>query len=148
MTIPILKKKVAELSAEKEKWDTSIEAAVKIGLLFYENKLEKPTTKDSFIEEFAEQLGKGLPDSTIEKIYKMLPTGYKLKGGRPKKSTGASGSNTASDSAIKAAVYAGSIYETNDAKSLDKLKKTLKEAEYEVPSDEILNKIIAAVKDI
>ncbi|NVN97595.1 hypothetical protein HXX01_05240, partial [Candidatus Nomurabacteria bacterium] len=40
--LPKLKKKVAELSDEKVKWDASIEAAAKIGLLFYDESHQRP----------------------------------------------------------------------------------------------------------
>lgn len=149
MDLPMLRKKVAELTIEKDKWDRSITAAAQIGLLFYENELPKPITKDEFIQKFTLQLGEGLPDSTIEKIYKLLPSDYKLKGGRPKKTAGTDNGTANIDTvAIRAAVYAGSIYDTSDAKKPTALMKVLKEAEYDVPSDEILNKIIAAVKEI
>lgn len=37
---------------------------------------------------------------------------------------------------------------TDDAKSVAKLKKTLSGEDYDIPSEEILNKIVAAVKDM
>lgn len=140
----------AELGAlrlEKIKWDKSIDAATKVGLLFYEQGLEKQSTKEAFMKEFVDHL-EDLPGSTIERIYKALPPGYKQLGGRPKKSNGTDGGNVVSDAAIKAAVYAGSIFDTTDAKDLIELRKALSEAKYVVPSDEILNKIITAVENI
>lgn len=144
--LPSLRKQVSELSAEKDKWDASIEAATKIGLLFFENGIEKPISKVAFINEFAEHIGSGLHDSTIERIYKSLPTEYRQKGGRPKKTK--SGNNVVDVAAIKAAVYAGSIFETDNAKSLNKLKRSLKEGEYEIPADDILKIIISEVNDL
>src|ERR1039457_202819 len=95
------------LRLEKIKWDSSIEAATKIGLLFYEHGLEKQSSKEAFMKEFAEQLGNELHDSTIEKIYKALPSGYKLSGGRPKKDT----TSVNIDNIIQAAVFVGTLHE-------------------------------------
>ena len=145
--LPVLRKQVAELTAEKGKWDASIEAAVKIGLLFYENQLEKPVVKAKFIEMFSDMLGQGLPDSTVDKIYKNLPTEYKLRGGAPKKTTG-SDYGVDIDTIIKAAVYAGSIYDTDDVKEVKSLKATFSDEGIDISSVEVLNKIIKAVKDI
>ncbi len=139
------RKLLGELKLEKEKWDASIVAAVKVGLLFYENGLEKPVSKESFIKGFTDHLGDGLPDSTIEKIYRALPSGYRLVGGRPKKN--ATDKQMDINTIIKAAVYAGSIYDTDDAKDVVKLRDTLLDAEYDVPDDDHLKVIVAAVKD-
>ncbi|MHB9148244.1 MAG: hypothetical protein ACYC2U_07730 [Candidatus Amoebophilus sp.] len=144
LTIPLMKQKIAMLEAEKIKWDASIEAAARVGLLFYENGLEKPSTKDIFVKEFYQHLGEGLHDSTIEKIHKALPAEYKLKGGRPKKND----SSEDIDNIIAAATYAGSIHERREAKISAKLKLELRDNSYPVPSDDILDKITAAVKKI
>jgi hypothetical protein len=139
---------LGSLRTEKEKWDASIVAATEIGLLFYEGGLTKPTTRDAFMEEFRDKVG-GLPDTTIEKIYKALPPEYRHKGGKPKKpSNGASYGDDGLWVVIKAAVYAGSIFDTNDGKDIRKLAASLLDNDYKVPSEEILKKIVDAVRAI
>ncbi|MEI8280493.1 MAG: hypothetical protein WCG87_12070 [Bacteroidota bacterium] len=146
LPLPKMKQQVAMLAAEKKKTDASIMAAAKIGLLFYEDGLQKPATEAKFLAEYKNQLDKlpSLPDTTIKRIYKNLPDGYRFS---------QSGGKMSTDQAditpiIKAAVYAGSIYDTDDVKTLDKLKSELELNDYDLPSDDVLNKIIVTVKDI
>jgi hypothetical protein len=143
-----LKQQVVMLAAEKSKWDTSIMAAANIGILFYEEGLQKPATLEKFVSEYKKHLDKfpNLPDTTIKKIYKHLPEGYRYSrtGGKVARDDQAADIT----SIIKAAVYAGSIYDTDDVKKLVKLKAELVVNEYTLPSDDMLLKIIEAVEDI
>ena len=139
------RKKLKELENEKLKWDASIRAATNIGLLYYEGGLPKQAKKDEFIKMYREML-EDLPDSTIDMLYGALPTEYRNLGGRPKKAADSMTCNI--DAVIKAAVYAGSIYDTDDVKSLAKLKKELQDNEYVLPPDEILKQIIEVTKNI
>lgn len=105
----MVEKKVKELSNEKDKWDKSIVAAAKIGLLFYEGKLPKPATKPEFVEQFGNEFEK-LPKSTVEKIYQSLPAEYRNTGGSPaKEPTGVD--DVTVDNIIVVSAYAG--YLTN-----------------------------------
>jgi hypothetical protein len=143
------KRELAVLKNEKLKWDASIAAAVQIGLLFWEGELSKPTTKEAFISEFNEKVG-GLPDTTVEMIYKALPTEYRNRGGKPKKiSTEIVGTGTDElNTAIKAAVYAGSLFDTNDVKSTKGLTGILEKNKYQIPSETVLQKIVEAAMDV
>lgn len=147
---PTIATELGTLRNEKLKWDASIRAAAEIGLLFFEGELPKPTTKDAFVKEFNSKVG-GLPDTTVEMIYKALPSEYRHKGGKPKVSrtesaaiAGVSDLNIS----IKAAVYAGSIYDERDAKDVSRLATMLKNNNYELPPEAVLQKIVEYVKDI
>lgn len=148
LPLPQLKQQVAMLAAEKKKWDASIMAAAKIGLLFCEEGSQKPVTEDKFISEYKKHLDKfpALPDTTLKRIYKNLPDGYRFsrEGGKAPSSE----QEVNLTSIIKAAVYAGSIYDTDAAKVLKDLKDELAEYKYQIPTDNVLQKIIEAVKDI
>ncbi|MBL0226254.1 MAG: hypothetical protein IPQ16_12030 [Geobacteraceae bacterium] len=146
LPLPKMKQQLAILAAEKKKTDAAIMAAAKIGFMFYEEGLPKPTTEKLFVSEYKKYLDKlpELPETTIKRIYKNLPEGYRASrdGGK------VASEQTDLTPIIKAAVYAGSIYDTDDVKKLSKLKAELEENEYDLPSDDVLNKIIEAVKDI
>jgi len=149
-TDPAIATELGTLRNEKLKWDTSIRAAAEIGLLFYEGELPKPTTKAAFVKDFSSKVG-GLPDTTVEMIYKSLPTEYKHKGGKPKVSRTESASITGIGDlniAIKAAVYAGSIHEEREARDKNRLAIMLKENDYQVPPEAVLEKIVEYVKDV
>lgn len=141
-----LKQKVVMLAAEKKKWDASIIAATKIGLLFYEEGLPKPTNEKAFVAEYKKHFDKlpPLPETTIKRIYTHLSDGYRraIDGGQ------ISGVQIDIAAIVNAAVYAGTIYDTDDVKILEKLRAELTEHKYALPSDDILSKIIEAVKDI
>jgi hypothetical protein len=150
MTLPQMKHQVAILTEDKKKCDAAVMAAAKIGLLFCEEGLQKPATQKKFVAEYKKHLDKfpGLHDTTIKRIYKNLPEGYRFS---------RDGGKLSSDQVdilpiIKAAVFAGSIYDTDDVKDLGKLKadltEFLKEHNCELPSDDVLLKIIEATKDI
>ena len=141
---PGVNKELGELRNEKEKWDASIEAATKIGMLFYESDLDEQPTKEAFTKEFSKQLGMGLPESTIEKIYKALPLKHKQPGGRPKKD----GAAINLDSVIKAAAFAGTLHEAHERLKLVSLTNELKDIGITPPDDVTLRKIIDAVKSL
>lgn len=149
-TDPAIAIELGTLRNEKIKWDTSIRAATEIGLLFYEGELSKPTTRAAFVEEFNSKVG-GLPDTTVTMIYKALPSDYKHKGGKPKiaKSEASAVSRIGDlNTAIKAAVFAGSIYETPDAKDVGRLSEMLTGNKCQVPPTTVLEKIIEYVKEV
>lgn len=150
LTFPQMKQQVAMLAEQKKNWDASVMAAAKIGLLFYEKGLQKPTNEKIFVSEYKKHLDNfhGLQNETIKRIYKNLPEPYRHS---------RIGGKTASEqidisTIIKSAVYAGSIFDTDDVKDLGKLKVELtdylKERNCELPSDDVLEKIIEATKDI
>jgi len=137
-----LKRHYGMLRDEESKWRRAIAIAAKIGILFYERNLDKPTNRDAFLAEYKAEFDTILKNDTVAKhIYSSLPEHYRGgKGGRE---------NTVDIvPIIKAAVYAGSIYDTDDVKYLETLKSDLAGHQYRVPPDEILMKIIEATKDI
>jgi len=141
---PKIAAELGSLRLEKDKWDASIDAATKIGLLFYEKGLEKQPTKEAFIKAFVEHLGDELPGSTIERIYKALPSGYKQLGGRPKKDTATENI----DNVIQAAAFAGTLHEAPVRLKISNLRDELKDIGISVPDDSILKKIIDAIKNL
>lgn len=149
LPLPKLKQQVVMLATERNKWDASMRAATKIGILFYEGGLPKPATLEVFISEYKKHLGElpNLPDTAIKKIYKYLPDGYRhsKSGGRATKDK----SQTIDiNPIIKAAVYAGSLTGSKDAGSLQKLKERLAKDDIPIPADDILNKIFDELSDI
>lgn len=138
MPVSTLKKKVAELSNEKVKWDKSLVIAAKVGLLFYEKGLSKPSTEKAFKAEYAKEFA-GIPNKTVSLIYKSLPAEYRNLGEKPPKET------NDLDPVIKAAVLAGAQSGERDSMNAKSLRKSLSMEGYEVPSDGVLEKIIAAV---
>ena len=75
-------RELGQLRREKEKWDASINVAVKIGVYCHEQNKEL-TRKE--IWEYVIHIDKNLPDTTIEKIWKAIPEQFRSKGGRPQK---------------------------------------------------------------
>lgn len=137
-----IKKYYGMLQNEESKYRRALPIAVKIGLLFYERSLGKPTTRPAYLEAYKQEFDSILKnDSLAKEIYSYLPEEY--RGGVKTLETSVEILPT-----IKAAVYAGSIYDIDDAKDLDKLKRELAEFEYQIPPDDILAKIIEAVKAI
>lgn len=146
LPLPKMKQQVAMLAAEKKKTDAAIMAAAKIGFMFYEEGLSKPTTEKLFVSEYKKYLDKlpELPDTTIKRIYKNLPEGYRAS---------RDGGKVTSDQAdvvpiIKAAAFAGSMAYERDSMNVSALKKSLSLEQYLIPSDDILKEIIAAVKKL
>jgi len=132
------------LTEEKKKWDASIMATAKIGLLFCEEGLQKPATEEKFLSEYKSHLDKfpALHDTTLKRIYKNLPDGYRFS---------RSGGNIASEQAdltpiIKAAAFAGSMAYDRASMNKTSLKKSMSLEQYVIPSDDLLVKIIDAVK--
>lgn len=146
MTIPALRKKVAELANEKDKWDKSIVAAAKIGLLFYEKGLSKPTTEKEFVAEFSKEFD-DLPKTTISKIYRSLPPEYRNKGGSPQKEASGIDDDTI-DTIIEAAVAAGLIIGGEEVKDAKDLSQKLTRYEFEAPPEKYLRAISGACKRV
>lgn len=141
-----IKKNYGMLRREVIKLKSAIPIATKIGLLFYEHNLNKPTTKPAFIAAYKKEFDAMLKNDTLAKeIYRNLPEEYRSASGSP-------GNAVDLMPIIKAAVYAGSIYDTEDVKIPEKLKIDLVEyfnaTGYQVPTDDVLLKIIEAVKDL
>jgi len=76
------KRELGQLRREKEKWDTSLNAAVQIGIFCHEQNRE--VTRDKVWSK-AYEIDDSLPETAIEKIWKSIPGNYKSKGGRPPK---------------------------------------------------------------
>jgi hypothetical protein len=76
------KRELGQLRRQKEKWDASINVAVKIGVYCQEQNriLNRHEIWDQVIH-----IDKNLPDTTIEKIWKAIPEQFRSKGGHPKK---------------------------------------------------------------
>ncbi|HCE66861.1 MAG: hypothetical protein A2X82_11615 [Geobacteraceae bacterium GWC2_55_20] len=142
----ILRKKVAELSNEKDKWDKSITTAAKIGLLFYEKELPIPTTEDAFVSDFIKEFS-GLPKKTISMIYKSLPAKYRNKGGSPPKESVGIDDDTL-DLIIETAVASGLIIGDEEVKDAKELEKQLARLEFDVPPEEYLRVISGACKRV
>lgn len=146
LPMPKLKQQVAMLAAEKKKTDAAIMVAAKIGLMFCEEGLHKPVTEKQFLVEYKKHLDMFpfLPDTTIKRIYKNLPAGYRFSrdGGQMP------GEQADMRPVIKAAAFAGSIVSARDNMNVGSLKKSLSIEHYAIPSDGILEEIIAAVKNL
>lgn len=76
------KRKLGQLRREKEKWNSSIDVAVKIGIFCQQ---ENRVFNRHEIEDEVFRIDKNLPHTTFERIWKAIPQQYKSKGGRPKK---------------------------------------------------------------
>jgi len=70
------------LREEKKKWDSSIVAAVQVGVNFA--NLGRQIIRDE-LKDFIYKTDKTMPNTTIDKIWKALPDKYKKGSGRPKK---------------------------------------------------------------
>jgi len=75
-------RELGQLRRQKEKWDSAIDAAVKIGLFCQE---QDRILNFSEIQDRVYGIDKSLPVATIRKIWKSIPKKYKSKGGRPGK---------------------------------------------------------------
>ena len=146
LPLPKMKQQVAMLAAEKKKTDAAVMAAAKIGLLFCEERLQKPANEKLFVTEYKKHLDKfpALHDTTIKRIYKNLPDGYRFT---------RDGGQAPCDHAdmrpvIKAAALAGSMANIKDSMNIGSLKKSLSVEQYVIPPDDILEAIIAAVKNL
>jgi hypothetical protein len=76
------KRQLGQLKREKEKWNASLDVAVKIGVFIREQTI--PVTRRAVWDKVFE-IDNTLPDAVIERIWKSIPEQYKSKGGRPKK---------------------------------------------------------------
>jgi hypothetical protein len=76
-------RKLGQLEGEKDEWDSSLKAAVQIGI--YVKEIDKRLKRD-VIKDKIRQLSSGdLHEATIEKILKAIPRKYRRKKGRPPK---------------------------------------------------------------
>jgi hypothetical protein len=76
------KRELGQLKREKEKWDSSIQASLLIGM-FVQKKNQVLKRKD--IKDQLYRIDSSLPDTAFEKIWKAIPSQYRHKGGRTKK---------------------------------------------------------------
>jgi len=143
LPLPKMKQQVAILAAEKKKNDATIIACAKIGLLFYELGLTKPTTKELFVSEYMKHLDMLpiLPVATIQRLYRHLPGGYRrtTDGGQ------VAIEKADVDPIIMAAVLAGAQSGDRASMNVKSLSKSLAIEGYAIPDDGIMEKIIAAV---
>ena len=75
-------RELGRLRDEKHKWDSSVSAAVKIGI--YCANLGRPVVRKE-VEDEVFKLHPQLPNTTIDKMWKALPEKYRKGAGRPKK---------------------------------------------------------------
>ncbi len=75
------KRELGQLRREKEKWNSSIDVAVKIGIFCQQ---ENRVLNRHEIQDEVLRIDKNLPHTTFERIWKAIPQQYKSKGGRPK----------------------------------------------------------------
>ena len=137
-----IKKYYGMLQQEESKWRRAIPIAAKIGLLFYERNLEKGTKRPEFIEKYKLEFDALLKNNTVAGvIYDSLPEEY--RGG-----SGTSETVTNLDPIINAAALAGSMVGSKSARSTDGLRKSLIAERYDVPTDDVLLKIINAVQKL
>ena len=73
---------LGRLRSEKDKWDASIVAALRIGL--YCAHLDDAITRAELADEVYKMDPK-IPDTTVEKIWKAIPVDKRKDAGRPKK---------------------------------------------------------------
>lgn len=144
--MPWLKKKVKELTNEKDKWDRSIAAATKVGLLFYEKELQAPTSVKEFKESFAAEF-KDIPGTTIEKIFKNLPRNYRNTGIRPVKEATRIDDEVI-DQVIEASVAAGYIASVEEVKDAKQLQQEMTRYEFEPPPQLYIKAISGACKRV
>lgn len=80
------KQELQRLKVERDKWNDSIEAAVKAGSYCARLAEGAVITRADFTDFLFQAGHKALPTTTIDKIWKALPSEIKSKGGRPKDS--------------------------------------------------------------
>lgn len=141
-TFEDMKKYYGMLQKEESKWRRTIPIASKIGLLFYERSLNKPTTRPAFIKKYKLEFDALLKNNTVASIiYDSLPEEYRGGSGTPV-------TVLDTDVIIKAAVFTGAQAGDRDAMNLISLKKSMKLESITLPSDDILEKMIAYVKQL
>jgi len=134
-----IKKYYGMLQVGESKYRRALPIAAKIGLLFYERSLNKPTTRPAFLDAYKQEFDAILPNDTLAKeIYSQLPEEYR-GGSKPTKPV------SDIDPIINAAVFAGAQASNRDSMNIVRLKKSLTLENYAIPQDDVLNKIIAAV---
>jgi len=75
-------RELGRLRNEKNKWDSSIIAALHIGM--YCSGLDHPITHDE-LTDVVYKIDDKIPDTTIDKMWKALPDKYRKGAGRPRK---------------------------------------------------------------
>jgi len=146
MSEPILRKKVAELTNEKDKWDKSILAALNVGLQISAKELAADITEKAFAAEFEKEF-KGLPKTTVSKIHKALPIDYRNIGGSPAKECGGIDDDTL-DTIIEASLATGLICSEEEISNAKELEAKLAGIGIDAPPDKYLKAISGASKRV
>lgn len=141
-----LRKKVVELTNEKHKWDKSIVAALKVGLLIKMKGLDKDFTEKTFAAEFENEL-KGLAKKTVDMIRKAIPVDYRNTGGNPPKESEGLDDDTL-DLLIETSVAAGLIISKEDVKNAKELESQLARFDFKIPQDQHLRIISGACRRV
>jgi hypothetical protein len=137
-----LKKYYKMLQLEESKWRRSITIAAKIGLLFYERSLNKPTTRPAFLEKYKQEFDSMLKNDTVANhIYDNLPEEYRGGSGTPV-------CVPDFDVIINAATFAGAQAGDRESMNIISLKKSMKLENIAQPSDDVIEKIIVSVKQL
>lgn len=137
-----LKKHYGMLKLEESKWRRAVQIAARIGLLFHGQGLKSPITRTAFLAAYKNEFDALLKNNTVANyIYDHLPEEYRAGSGTPESSNDLA-------PVIKAAAFAGSMAHARDNMTLKALKRSLRLESYTIPSDEILEAIIGAVKNL
>jgi len=137
-----IKKYYGMLQDEESKYRRALHIAAKIGILFYERSLGKPTTRPAFIKAYKNEFDSILKNDTIAKeIYNNLPEEYKGSS-KPQDSSGDMFQT------IKAAVFAGYMEGTQGDVTGSELSSSLREDGYAVPDEKSLQMILEAMSNL
>jgi hypothetical protein len=137
-----LKRQYGMLRGEESKWRRGVAIAAKIGLLFYERGLNKPTTRAAFLTAYKPEFDAVLQNDSLAKhIYRNLPESYQGVTKAPV--------NPADiETIVKAATLGGYSVGGRDVDDLNAFKKMLSREKYIVPDDTVLEVILATVEKL
>lgn len=142
-----LKRHYGMLRAEESKWRRAVSIATSIGILFFENGLKKPATKEAFKEAYKAEFD-GIPMRLVENIYNALPDGYKSLAGESKEVESRPIDDDTLDTIIKTSVAAGLFRAEDEIKDAKDLERKLLRYEFEIPLDQYLKAISGACKRV
>jgi hypothetical protein len=140
-----IKKYYGMYRAEDAKSKKAIRIATSIGLLFYENGLKKPATKEDFKVAYKESIG-GIPMRLVEIIYNALPDKYKSLAGKTKEVEDVPIDDATLDTIIESSIVTGFIRSENEIEDAKDLGKKLKRLEFETPPEQYLKAISGTCK--
>ncbi len=137
-----IKRSYGMLQKEESKYRRAVSVAAKIGLLFYERSLGKPSTRPAFLKAYKHEFDSILKDDKLAKeIYSYLPEEYR-------------GVAKPQDSSvdllpiIKAAVFAGYLEGTQEDVTGSELISALRDESYVIPDETTLLKILEAMNNL